>query len=555
MSSYSNGYEKNDPQVVSSNVSQAHLRTVTSVHGHQIQVVTSQDQQLALEELGYKQELNRKYSAFGIFSVAFSIMGLLPSIGAVFWQAISTGCSGAVWGWFIAAFCGILPMGIGLAEMGSAYPTASAVYLATWNWSPPKLRNAVSYGVGFIDTLSLAAAVCSITYGCAGQILSCAQLMHEDFVVTNGIKYGVYAACIVLMALLGSMPSGFNAKIQALSSFSNIFLLLLVFIALPVGTHHKGIPFNNGKQIFGNVENFSDWSTGWNWVMNGLAPATWTIAGFDSCIHMTEEAKYTPRDMSKPVLLDPAASPAAFGIIGSISVCDYAEAITQIFMNSLGKKWAVAIMSLMCWGSFLMGASAMLATCRQFYAMARDYGIPTKFLSEYFAVVDSRLHVPIRAMWGSSCVSLALGCMIFGGEACSGALFSLAVVGMYMAIVVPMTLRLTYARKDFVPGPFYLGKFWSPIINWLGVLWQLFIIVMICFPGDKNPDKESMNYAVVIGPGFLLLGLIHYYFFQHKYYAGPHSNLSEEEYVEMLADQNIDDIMITDSSEIQKEKN
>ena len=242
--------------------------------------------------------------------------------------------------------------------------------------------------------------------------------------------------------------------------------------------------------------------------------------------------------------------PSVADIYGS----SYAEAITQIFMNSLGKKWAVAIMSLMCWGSFLMGASCMLATCRQFYAMARDYGIPTKFLSEYFAVVDSRLHVPIRAMWGSSCVSLALGCMIFGGEACSGALFSLAVVGMYMAIVVPMTLRLTYAKKDFVPGPFYLGKIWSPIINWLGVLWQFFIIVMICFPGDKNPDKESMNYAVVIGPGFLLLGLIHYYFFQHKYYAGPHSNLSEGEYVEMLADQNIDDIMVNESDANEKEK-
>ena len=455
--------------------------------------------------------------------------------------------------------------------------TTFATSLLLESYQPPKFRNAISYGVGFIDTLALASGVCSITYGCAGQILSCAQLMHEEFVVTNGIKYGVYAACIVLMALLGSMPSSFNAKLQTLSSVSNIFLLILVFIALPAGTHHKGIAFNSGKQIFGNVENFSNWTSGWNWIMNGLMPATWTIGAFDSCIHMTEEAKYSPRDLSKPVLLDIAASPAAFGIIGSISVCgilgflmmiclcacmgpsvadiygsDYAEAITQIFMNSLGKKWAVAIMSLMCWGSFLMGASCMLATCRQFYAMARDYGIPTKFLSEYFAVVDERLKVPVRAMWGSSCISLALGCMIFGGEACSGALFSLAIIGMYMAVCTPLFLRLTYARKDFVPGPFYLGKFWSPVVTGMGVFWMLFIIIMVCFPGDKNPNKESMNYAVVIGPGFLVLGLIHYYFFQHKYYAGPHSNLTEEEYVELMGEEAQIDAIVSSSPDEKK---
>ncbi|KAL6940208.1 hypothetical protein ACO0QE_004104 [Hanseniaspora vineae] len=572
-------YEKHntkapEPKVVISNVSDArHLRTVTSTRGYQMQVVRSQDQQVALEELGYKQELVRKYSWFELFGVAFSIMGLLPSIGSTFYQAISAGMSGATWGWLIASFCGILPMGIGLAELGSAYPTASAVYLATWNWSPPKLRNFISYGVGFIDTLSLAASVCSITSGCSGQILSCVQLYKPNFVVTNGNNYGVYAACIVAMACIGSASSGFNAKVQTISTFSNGFLLILVFIALPIGTHHKGIAFNGGKEIFGNVENFSNWPKGWNWILNAFQPAVWTIGAFDSCIHMTEEARFTPRKPGRPLLLDPAASPAAFGIITSIVVCgllgflmliclcacmgpsvadiynsSYDEAITQIFMNSLGQKWTVAIMSLMCWGSFLMGASCMLATCRQFYAMARDYGIPTKFLSEYFAVVDEKLHVPVRAMWGSTALSLALGCMMFGGDACAAALFSLSICGMYMAIVVPMFLRLTYARKDFVPGPFYLGDFWSPFINWIGVLFQIFMIVIVCIPLVNNPDKTEMNYTVVIGPGFLLLGLIHYSLYQHKFYHGPCSNLSDEEYAELMVDENIDAIISTTSA-------
>lgn len=37
-----------------------------------------------LGQLGYKQELKRHFSTFQCFGVAFSIMGLLPSIASIF---------------------------------------------------------------------------------------------------------------------------------------------------------------------------------------------------------------------------------------------------------------------------------------------------------------------------------------------------------------------------------------------------------------------------------------------------------------------------------------
>ena len=39
-----------------------------------------------LAQIGYKQELNRHYSTFASFGIAFSIMGLLPSIASVLLQ-------------------------------------------------------------------------------------------------------------------------------------------------------------------------------------------------------------------------------------------------------------------------------------------------------------------------------------------------------------------------------------------------------------------------------------------------------------------------------------
>ena len=50
-----------------------------------------------LGQLGYKQELKRHFSTFQCFGVAFSIMGLLPSIASIF-PNIVAGPAGFLWG-------------------------------------------------------------------------------------------------------------------------------------------------------------------------------------------------------------------------------------------------------------------------------------------------------------------------------------------------------------------------------------------------------------------------------------------------------------------------
>lgn len=47
--------------------------------------------------LGYKQELRRHYSTLQIFAVAFSIMGLLPSIASTLAFSMPAGPVGMVW--------------------------------------------------------------------------------------------------------------------------------------------------------------------------------------------------------------------------------------------------------------------------------------------------------------------------------------------------------------------------------------------------------------------------------------------------------------------------
>ena len=50
-----------------------------------------------LAKLGYKQELRRNFTMIEVFGIAFSIMGLLPSIAASLSFSIPAGPAGMVW--------------------------------------------------------------------------------------------------------------------------------------------------------------------------------------------------------------------------------------------------------------------------------------------------------------------------------------------------------------------------------------------------------------------------------------------------------------------------
>lgn len=68
-------------------------------------------------KLGYKQELRRTFTLFEIFGIAFSIMGLLPSIASTLAYSIPAGPVGLVWGWFLASMF-IFIVGLAMADLG-----------------------------------------------------------------------------------------------------------------------------------------------------------------------------------------------------------------------------------------------------------------------------------------------------------------------------------------------------------------------------------------------------------------------------------------------------
>ncbi|KAH3899077.1 probable GABA-specific permease [Saccharomycodes ludwigii] len=533
------------------------LRSVHSNTGagevNYINAQTAHGDEALLAEIGYKQELKRQFSTIQVFGIAFSIMGLLPSIASVMGGGLTGGPVTLVWGWFISGLC-ILTIGISMAESASACPTAGGLFYWTGLYSPTRYKVSFSFIIGWVNSLALVSGVCSIAYGFAEEVLAAVVIQKDgNFDVTNGKTYGVFAAAVIGMTLSTCLASTAISRLQTFSIVANCFIILLLFIALPIGTKINRGGFNNGKFIFGTFENFADWNDGWQFCLQGFMPACWTIGAFDSCVHQSEEAK----DASKAVPI---------GIIGSITTCwllgwlilivlmacvdpnlenvidsEYGFALAQIIYDSLGKNWAIAFMSLIAFCQFLMGASIMTAVSRQVYAFARDNGL---IFSRYIKMVHKKWSVPINAVIACCIGSLALGCLCLIDTAAANALFSLAISNNYVAWGFPTAMRLTFGRDIFKPGPFYLGKFWSPVVDWFSVIYQSFIIILVMFPSTQhNIAKDTMNYACVIGPGVVILSWLYYIAYQKKYYHGPISNLTDEEYIDKVGTDVIDEIM------------
>ena len=69
--------------------------------------------------------------------------------------------------------------------------------------------------------------------------------------------------------------------------------------------------------------------------------------------------------------------------------------MAQIIYDALGKKWAVAFMSLIAVGQYLMSVSIMIALSRQIWSFARDDGLPVVY--NFVKYVNPKIKVPIRA--------------------------------------------------------------------------------------------------------------------------------------------------------------
>lgn len=501
-----------------------------------------------LAEMGYKSELKRHFSILQVFGMTFNIMSLLPSIASTMSFSLLAGAAGMTWGWFTASFF-IMTVGISMAEMGSAMPTSGGLYWWTYKFSPEKVKRPFSFLCGYSNSMGMIGGLCSIDYGFATFVMAVATIATDGaFIATKYQLYGVFVGTVLSHCLVGTMATRYISKLQIFGIVANIVIVLVTIIALPIG---KKDDLNSGEYVFSNITNSTGWPNGWAWFLSWLSPI-FTIGAFDSAVHMAEEAAH-------------ASIAVPLGILGSISICsvlgfvlmavfaaclntdDYqlnldlvtGQPMAYMFRQSLGKRWAIGMMTMIFIVQWFMGLFVLIAGSRQVWAFSRDGALP---FSKLLRVVNYRLGVPIRAVWFMCVIAILLGLLTLVDSAAQLALFSLANSSNALAWLLPIASRAFFSTDNFKPGPFYIGGVTSRIISMIASFYLIFVITIIStWPtSGPNPTPTEMNYNIVFNGAVWIGALAYYYLDAHKWFVGPQSTFDAFD-IDVVLDNDMDE--------------
>ncbi|KAJ5442113.1 hypothetical protein N7445_005120, partial [Penicillium cf. griseofulvum] len=479
-----------------------------------------------LATLGYKQELRRHYSTLQIFAVAFSIMGLLPSIATTLAFSMPAGPVGMVW-----------------ADLASAMPTAGGLYFWTHYFASEKWKNPLSFLVGYSNTLGLIGGICSIDCKWFRQYAPLSDLARPRRQLVRNTTNHLRHICS------NSSLTRLHRNLLCPNHAEDPIRLYLPQYSSSASNRHRPThrkikyqpPVNPGSYVFGEIQNSTAWPTGWAFIMAWLSPI-WTIGAFDSCVHMSEEATHAARAVPLGII----SSTGLCGLLGFVSLAviaasmdrniegilnsKFGQPMTQIYYDVLGKNGALGFMSVVMVVQFFMGLSIVLAASRQSWAFSRDNALP---LSSFFCKVSQRKFMryqPVRMVCGVVIASALIGLLCLIDEAASNALFSLAVAGNDLAWLTPILARLIWGGDRFIPGEFYTGKYLSKPIGWVAVIYMVFVIVLTMIPSEgPNPSPQTMNYTVVINGSLWAGALVYYYLHARKTFKGPMTNITPED--------------------------
>jgi len=496
-----------------------------------------------LAEMGYRQELRRKWSGFSNFAVSFSIISILAGTFTTFGQAWNNGGPIAIsWGWpLISLF--ILIIGFSMSELVSAFPTAGGIY---W-WAATMGKPIHGWFTGWLNLVGLIAVTASVDYGCATFLnLSLNALLGSE--TWAGTLNQAFLLFVIILALHGLINIFGHSIINVLQNVSVwwhvIGVAAVVVILVVVPEKHQSMQFVFTERF--NNSGFADGSAGgipyWFYVLPlGFLLTQYTITGFDACAHVSEETKGAGRAAANGLwqsifwsaiggwivllaFLFAATDVDAINAAGGFSGAIFASALTPFFFK------AVIIISTI--GQFFCGMSCVTSMSRMTYAFSRDRATPGWRI---WSKVD-RNGTPINAIIGGTIAGglLTLPALYSYNKipVAFYAVVSVTVIGLYLAFLIPIMLRLRLGDR-FVPGPWTLGRKYK-VLGWIASIEIIIICIYFILPivpaGVPWSDKftwSAVNYAPLAVGGVVLLVGLWWLLSARKWFTGPIRNVDE----------------------------
>ncbi len=460
------------------------------------------DDERLLQEMGYKQELHRGMSMFSNFAVSFSIISILSGCFISYGIALkSGGPSTLVLGWLIVGAL-VTCVALSMAEVCSRYPTAGGLYFWAGRLAR-KNKKLWAWYVGWFNFMGEVAVTAAIDFGCATTWAAFMNLVWGVQVTPTRVFF-LFVALIVSHALLNTFGVNLVSFLSSVSAWWHVVGVLIIVVVLWVlPEHHQSVSWT-----------LTGWhnSTGWSFApyvfLMGLLMAQYTYTGYDASAHVAEEtvsaALSAPRGIVMSVVVSIIGGfillysiTAAIPDVSSAGLERIAASSTglppaQVFVDSLNSPAMTKfLLFIVCIAQYFCGMASVTANSRMTFAFSRDNALPG---SRWWAKVNTRTGTPTNSIWLCVVLSILLASPALFSTTAFLAMTSIAVIGLYIAYVAPVYLRRR--AENFTPGPWNLGR-WSPIINWVSVVWVCIICIMFILPPVSPITVDTFNYAPV----------------------------------------------------------
>jgi len=492
-------------------------------------VTTADSDEQRLHELGYAQELRRRMSGFSNFAVSFTIISILSGCLTLYGYGMGAGGPAIiVWGWPIVGVMTLM-VGLSMAEVCSSFPTAGGLYY----WSAKLARTngaAWSWFTGWFNFLGQVAVTAGIDFGAAFFINA---LLNLEWGVSTAhwVTIAIFAGVLLLHGMLNQFGIRLVALLNDVSVWWHITgVLLIVGVLAFVPSRHASASY-----VFTSTFNTTGWHSTFYVLLLGLLLAQYTFTGYDASAHMTEETHDAARSGPRGIVMSIVVSLFAgwillIGITFAIQKAQYTTYLgalvppAQVIATAIGNTGAKLLLLVIIGAQLFCGMSSVTANSRMIYAFSRDGALPG---SAFWHKVNKRTRTPTNAIWLAAVGALILGLPYLGNSAAYAAVTSIAVIGLYIAYVIPTFLRLRLG-DNFRRGPWHLGP-WSYLIGVTAVVWVIFITILFMLPTASPIGWGNFNYTVVAVVVVLGFAGIYWLVSAKNWFTGPKVQGTAEE--------------------------
>jgi len=211
-----------------------------------------------LESLGYKQELTRSLTRLTNYGMTLSVISITSGVTSLFAYGMNTGGPVVmIWGWAVVSLF-TMCVGLGMAEICSAYPTAGGLYFWTANLVPCQYKSMASWFTGWFNLMGQFAAVASVDFGLAMLVGSVISIAIGQWSPRPWHIVLIHFCLIISHGVCNSLGRRVLLWITYVSTWWQLVAPIIVAIAVLAcgkGEHHTA------QFVFTKFENLTGWTS------------------------------------------------------------------------------------------------------------------------------------------------------------------------------------------------------------------------------------------------------------------------------------------------------